>query len=235
MYGGGLPPTPVLLDRNEITRSAGEEAFFSSILTLNFKGEEHQGILKDIQVHPARRLVIHVDLQRVVATEKIRISVPLHLLNEANAKGVKEGGGIVNHLLAEVTVSCLPKDLPGYLELDIIDLELNKILHLSDIKLPAGVEMPDLTGGDDRPVVSIHVVREIVEEPLPGAVPAVEGEAAAAPGAEGAAVPAEGAAKGAAPGKDAKAAPSAPGAKPPAKEAKAPAKAPGKEKGKEKK
>ena len=183
---------------------------FSTILTLNFKGEEHQGILKDIQVHPARRLVIHVDLQRVVATEKIRISVPLHLLNEANAKGVKEGGGIVNHLLTEVTVSCLPKDLPGYLELDIVDLELNKLMHLSDVKLPAGVEIPDLIGGDDRPVVSIHIVREIVEEPLPGEVPAVEGEVAAAvPGAEGAAVPAEGAAKGAPAAAGAKAAPGA--------------------------
>lgn len=233
VYGGGQAPTPVQLDEHEIRKNAAEEAFFSSILTLSFKGEEQQGILKDIQVHPARRQVLHVDFQRVVATEKIRISVPLHLLNEVNAKGVKEGGGIVNHLLTEVTIFCLPKDLPEYLELDIIDLELNKILHLSDIKLPTGVEIPELAAGpdNDRAVVSIHLVKEVVEEPLPGEVPAVEGEAAAVvEGAEGAAAPAEGAAAGKAPAGAKGAAPVAAAAKgAPAKGA--PAKEAGKEKG----
>ena len=234
VYGGGQAPTPVLLDEHEVRKNAAEEAFFSSILTLKYKGEQQQGIIKDIQVHPARRQVLHVDLQRVLANEKIRMRVPLHLLNEANAKGVKDSGGIVNHLLMDVTISCLPKDLPEYLELDIIDLELNRILHLSDIKLPTGVDLPDLTGGPDgdRPVVSIHLVKEIVEEPLPGEVPVVEGEAAAAAeGAEGAAAaPAEGATGGKAPaGKGA--APAAKGAAPaPAKGA--PAKgAPGKDAG----
>lgn len=240
VYGGGQVPTPVLLDEHEIRKNAAEEAFFSSILTLRFKGEEQQGILKDIQVHPARRQVLHVDLQRVVATERIRISVPLHLLNEANAKGVKEGGGIVNHLLTEVTISCLPKDLPEYLELDIVNLELNKILHLSDLKLPPGVEIPELAAGpdNDRAVVSIHLVKEVIEEPLPGEVPVVEGEVAAAvEGAEGAAAPAEGAVPGKAPAGAKGAAPAgAKGAAPAAAAAKgAPAKgAPAKESGKEK-
>jgi large subunit ribosomal protein L25 len=234
VYGGGQEPTPVLLDEHEIRKNAAEEAFFSSILTLKFKGEEQQGILKDVQVHPARRQVLHVDLQRVLANEKIRISVPLHLLNEANAKGVKEGGGIVNHLLTEVTVSCLPKDLPEYLELDIVDLELNKILHLSDIRLPTGVEIPELAAGpdNDRPVVSIHLVKEIVEEPLPGELPPVEGEVAAVEGAEGAAAaPAEGAAAGKAPAAAKGAAPAAKGAAPTAPAKGAPAKDSGKEKG----
>jgi large subunit ribosomal protein L25 len=236
VYGGGQAPTPVLLDEHEVRKNAGEEAFFSSILTLKFKGEEQQGILKDIQVHPARRQVLHVDLQRVVANEKIRMSVPLHLLNEANAKGVKDKGGIVNHLLTEVTIFCLPKDLPEYLELDIVDLDLNKILHLSDIKLPTGVSIPELAGGtdNDRAVVSIHLVKEIVEEPLPGEVPVVEGEAAAVEGAEGAAAaPAEGAAAGKAPAGKA-AAPAAKGAAPAAGKG-APAKDAGGKGGKDKK
>jgi large subunit ribosomal protein L25 len=131
---------------------------------------------------------MHLDLQRVLANEKIRMTIPLHFLNQTTAKGVKDGGGIVSHLMTEVQVSCLPKDLPEFLQLDLIDLDLNGVLHLSDIKLPEGVEIPELTGGPehDRPVVSIHLVKEEVEEPVEGAAPA-EGEAAAA-----AAAPAEG-------------------------------------------
>lgn len=205
LYGGGQPPTAVQIDNKEIMRSAAEEAFFSSILTIRFNGQEQQGIVKDIQVHPARRAVLHLDLQRVLADEKIRMTVPLHFLNEAAAVGVKEAGGIVNHLLTEVTVSCLPADLPEYLALDISGLGLNQILHLSDIKLPQGVELPELTGGQDRPAVSIHLVKEIVEEPLPGAAVPVEGEAApAGEGAEAAAAAgAEGAAGAKAPAKGA--------------------------------
>lgn len=203
LYGGGKPPTPVTMDKNEVLRNVEQEAFFSSILDVRFGGEDLQAIVKDIQVHPARRAVVHLDLQRIQANEKIRMTVPLHFLNQATAKGVKEGGGVVSHLMTEVQISCLPKDLPEYLELDIIDLELNKILHLSDIKLPAGVEIPELAGGPehDQPVVSIHVVKEEVEEPVEGAVPA-EGAVAAAEGA----APAEGAAAakpGAAPAKEA--------------------------------
>jgi large subunit ribosomal protein L25 len=200
LYGGGKPPVPVLLDTNELMRNAEEEAFFSSILDVRYGGEQLQAIVKDIQVHPARRAVLHLDLQRIVATEKIRMTVPIHFLNEANAKGVKEGGGVIQHLMTEVQISCLPKDLPEFLELDILELELNKNLYLSDIRLPEGVEIPELAGGEenDRPVVSIHLVQEEVEEPVEGAAVPAEG---AVPTAEGA-PPAEGAA------------PAAPGAKP---------------------
>ncbi len=230
LYGGGKPPAAVLMDTNEVLRNAEEEAFFSSILDVNLAGEHLQAIVKDVQVHPARRAVMHLDLQRILANEKIRMTVPMHFLNEANAKGVKEGGGIVSHLITEVQISCLPKDLPEFLQLDIIDLDLNGILHLSDIKLPSGVEIPELTGGpeNDRPVVSIHLVKEEVEEPVEGAVPA-EGEVAVAEGA----APAEGAAAPSAPAK----AGAAPAAKPGAAAAPAkPGAAPAKEgKGKEKK
>jgi len=200
IYGGGQSPTAVTLDSNEVLRNAEQEAFLSSILDITIAGERLQAIVKDIQVHPAKRAVMHLDLQRILANEKIRIAIPLHFLNAANAKGVKEGGGIVSHLMTEVHITCLPKDLPEFLELDIGELDLNGILHLSDIKLPSGVEIPELAGGPEqnRPVVSIHRVKEEVEEPVEGAVPA---EGAAAAPAEGAA-PAAGAAAAAAPAKE---------------------------------
>ena len=221
LYGGGQPPAAIQLDDREIMRNAAEEAFFSSILTLRVGKDEQQGIVKDLQVHPARRAVLHVDLQRVVATEKIRMTVPLHFLNEALAHGVKEGGGIVNHLVTEVQVSCLPKDLPEFIEVDIINLKLNENLQLSEIRLPAGVEIPELAAGQDRPVVSIHVVKEVVEEPLPGEGVAAGEVPATQVSAEGAPVAGEAAKPGAAPAAGAKA--PAAGGKAPAKEA-APAK-----------
>lgn len=220
LYGGGKAPTPVQMDNNEVLRNASQEAFFSSILDLAMGGEHLQAIVKDIQVHPARRAVVHLDLQRILANEKIRMTVPLHFLNEASAKGVKDGGGIVSHLVTEVQIYCLPKDLPEFLQLDLADLELNGILHLSDIKLPEGVEIPDLAGGDehDRPVVSIHLVKEEVEEPVEGAALAA-GEAAPAEGGAAAEGATAGAAKGGAAPAKAGAAP-AKAAAAPAKEAK---------------
>lgn len=212
LYGGGQQPTPVAMDKNELLRNAEQEAFFSSILDVTLGGEHLQAIVKGIQVHPARRAIVHLDLQRILATEKIRMTIPLHFLNQASARGVKEGGGVIQHLMTEVEISCLPKDLPEFLTLDVVDLELNKNLHLSDIPLPAGVEILALAAGveNDRPVVSIHTVREEVEEVAAAAEGAVA-EGAAAP-AEGAAAPAAAAAK---PG-----APAAKAAAPAAKEAK---------------
>lgn len=205
LYGGGKPPQAVTMDGNEVLHNVAEEAFLSSILDINLGGEHMQAIVKDIQVHPAKRAVLHLDLQRVLANEKIRMTVPLHFLNEANAKGVKDGGGIVSHLMTEVQISCLPKDLPEFLELDLIDVDLNGILHLSDIRLPAGVEIPDLAPGvdNDRPVVSIHLVKEVVEEVPEGAAPA-EGEAAVAAAAPTEAAAPKEAAKEPAKGKEKK-------------------------------
>jgi large subunit ribosomal protein L25 len=188
LYGGGQPSVAVTLDDRQVLRNAAEEAFFSSILDIDLGGEHLQAIVKDIQVHPARRAVMHLDLQRVLATEKIRMTVPLHFLNQATASGVKDGGGIVSHLMTEVEISCLPKDLPEFLQLDLIDVELNGVLHLSDIKLPEGVEISDLVAGSesDRPVVSIHLVKEVAEEAAEGAA----AEVAAAPAAAKAGAPA---------------------------------------------
>lgn len=186
IYGGGKPPRSITFDRNELNRKMENESFFSSVLNVKVGPNTRQAILKDVQVHPAKRMVLHLDLQRVLADEKIRMSVPIHFLNEESAIGVKQGGGTVAHLMTEVEVTCLPANLPEYLDIDIGELELDQMLNLSDITLPEGVEISEADKEADRPVVSIHIVKVVEEEPLEGEevpegeeAPAVEGEEAA--------------------------------------------------------
>ena len=174
IYGGGKPPRALSFERNALMRNMEQEAFFSSVINVQVGDKEQPAILKDVQMHPAKRMVLHMDLQRIVATEKIRMSVPIHFLNEATAVGVKLGGGTVSHMMSEVDISCLPKNLPEYLELDIGEMELDQMLYLSDIKLPEGVEIPELTQGNDQPVVSVHILK-VAAEPEEEAV---EGEVA---------------------------------------------------------
>jgi large subunit ribosomal protein L25 len=212
MYGGDKGPQGISVDANALVKNMQQEAFFSSLVNVTLGNQKLMAIVRDYQMHPAKRVVLHLDLQRIVATEKLRISVPFHFINEALCKGVKIGGGTVSHLLSEVEISCLPADLPEYIEVDVGTMELNDMLHLSDITLPKGVEIPGLVkdGANDNAVVHVHVLRA-EEEP---AAATAEGAA------EGAAAPAADAAKaGAKP--DAKAAP-AKGAAPKA-DAKAPA------------
>lgn len=189
MYGGGEPPVGVAFDANALHRGMAEEAFLSSILDVTLDGKPLKAIVRDYQAHPAKRAILHLDLQRVVATEKLRMTVPLHFINEALSKGVKLGGASVSHLMTEIEVSCLPADLPEYIEVDVSPMELNDILHVRDLKLPSGVEIPGFVANSDTdyPVVHVHVLR-IAEEPAAEAAPAAEG-AAAAPAA-GAAAPA---------------------------------------------
>jgi len=175
LYGGGEKPLALSLDHNELLRNIEQEAFLSSVLMLKMNGGEQPAIVKDVHVHPAKRRVLHLDLQRIVADEEIRMTVPLHFLNEETAVGVKTGGGTVAHLMSEIEVTCLPKDLPEYLELDIAELQLDETLNLSDIKLPPGVTIPELTPEQDRAVVSIHIIK-VVEEPEEGEEEVPEGE-----------------------------------------------------------
>ncbi|HKZ72962.1 MAG TPA: 50S ribosomal protein L25, partial [Steroidobacteraceae bacterium] len=176
-----------------------DEKFYSSIVQLEVGKETQAAIIKDIQMHPARNVVVHVDLQRVVENEKIRIRLPIHFLNESTAPGVKVEGGVVSHMRADVEVACLPKDLPEFLELDASDMHLNDTKFLADLKVREGVVITDLVHGKNTPIISIHSPR--AEEPEPtaaeavAAVPTAEGAAAApaaagAPGAPGAAPPA---------------------------------------------
>ena len=183
VYGGDATPQSISFEANELMRNMEQEAFFSSILTVTIDGQGLQAIVRDVQVHPAKRLVWHLDLQRISATEKLRLSVPLHFLNEATAPGLKQGGGTFSHVMTEVEVTCLPKDLPEYIEVDVGHMELDDTIHLSQIKLPAGVEIPELAYGadHDHAVIALHLLRGSVADE---ASEAAAGEAPAGEAAE---------------------------------------------------
>jgi large subunit ribosomal protein L25 len=193
IYGGKGEPSNITLDQLKLLNVVGDERFYSSIITIKVDGNDQQAIVKDVQMHPAKNAVMHVDLQRVLADVAIRIHLPIHFLNQATCPGVKTEGGQVSHLKSDVEISCLPKDLPEALEVDMAGMHLNDTIFLKDIKVPPGVTIPELATGRDIPVVSIHAPR--AEEPE-----AVVAEAAAAaPAADAKAAPAG----------DAKAAPAA--------------------------
>jgi len=201
LYGAHKQAQPLVLDQQNLLTMIADERFYSSIVRLKIGEATEDAIIKDVQMHPAKNLVVHVDLQRVVENERIRIRLPIHFKGESISPGVKTQGGVVSHMRADVEVSCLPRDLPEFLELDLSGMSLNETKFLADIPLPAGLSIPELTQRN-APVVSIHAPR--AEEPEPvaaeaaAAVPA-EGAAPAAPGAPGAA-PAAPAAGAAAPG-----------------------------------
>lgn len=167
IYGGATEPLAISLDQNDVLKRLENEAVYSHVLTIKLPDREEKAILKALQRHPSRPVVNHMDFQRVSATERIRVHVPLHFLNETSCPGVKKGG-IVSHNLVDVEVSCLPKDLPEFIELDLAGLDLGQVLHLSDIKTPAGVEIIALSHGPehDLQVVAVQSPRsgEVVEE-----------------------------------------------------------------------
>ena len=163
VYGGGKDPLMIALDHNDLLKHLEHEAFYSHVLSVDVGGARESCVLKDVQRHPARPIIMHLDLQRVRADEKIRMHVPLHFENESIAPGVKQGGAVSHHL-SEVDVSCLPKDLPEYIAVDMGAMGLNDALHLSQLKLPAGVELVALAHGDDALVVSVHTARAQIEE-----------------------------------------------------------------------
>ena len=181
IYGAGRPPRALVFDHNRVILKLENESFYSSILNIKVGEKSQAAILKDVQRHPARPQVMHMDFQRIVEDEEIKMLVPIHFDGEDVAPGVKDGGGKVSHLITELEIVCLPKHLPEYLEIDVSELELDAMLKMSDIKLPEGVSVPALAQGEeaDRPVVSIHIIKEVVieeeEELEPGEVP-VEGE-----------------------------------------------------------
>lgn len=165
LYGAGADPLALSLNHNELQRNLEHEAFYSHILNINVGKQTHQAILKDIQRHPSKRQIMHLDLQRVSANHEIRVHVPLHFTNEASAVGVKLGG-VLSHHIVDVEVDCLPKDLPEFIEVDVGALEMGATLHLSDLKLPQGVKIVALSHGPehDKQVASIHHAR-VSEEP----------------------------------------------------------------------
>lgn len=184
LYGGGEDPLPLSLDHNELLRNLEHESFYSHILNVNVGKKSHQAILKDIQRHPARRQVLHLDLQRVRADEEVRVHIPLHFLNEETAVGVKQGGVLSRHLI-DVEIDCLAKDLPEFIEIDVGELGIGDSIHLSELKVPGGVKIVALSHGAeyDQQVVSIHHAR-VSEEPEEAAEEAAETPEAEAKGKE---------------------------------------------------
>src|ERR1700722_12904155 len=193
LYGGRGEPMNVVLDHQQLLTLIDNEKFYCSIINLNLDSQSQPAIVRDVQMHPARNAVVHVDLQRVIENEKLKIHLPIHFKGEASAPGVKVQGGIVSHLIQDIEVSCLPKDLPDFLELDLSSMNLNDTKHLSDIPLPDGVTIPALAHQNPT-VVSVHSPR--VAEPEPEAAAAAAEGAAAAPAAGATAAATEGAAAG---------------------------------------
>lgn len=194
VYGGSAEPQPIELDHNALMHALRNEAFHSSILTMKLGPDAQQVLLRDVQMHPFRKEVLHVDFQRVDANRKIHMRVPLHFMNGENSPAVKLAGAIISHVMTEVDVSCLPKDLPEFIDVDLSQLALNESVHVTDLKLPPGVTAVPRAGMN--PVVASAIIPKIiveVEEVAPeaeaGAVPAEGEEAAAAaekPGEKGA-------------------------------------------------
>jgi len=189
IYGAGRPPRSLSFDHNKVLRQLENESFYSSILNIKVGDKSQAAVVKDIQRHPARPIVMHIDLQRIVEDEEIKMNIPIHYIGEDVAPGVKAGGS-VSHLITDVEVQCLPKYLPEYFEVDVSNLELDEMLHLSDLKVPEGVEIPELAQGPehDQAIVSIQVIKVVeIEEDVEDE--AAEGEEAE--GEEGAADDAE--------------------------------------------
>ncbi len=179
VYGGSAEPESLTVDHNELIKQLEHEAFYSSILTLEVGGKKSKAVLKDLQRHPYKPKVLHMDLQRVDPKEKLHMHVPLHFIGDDVAPGVK-AGGLLSHSMTDLEVSCLAKDLPEYLEVDVSSMEIGDVLHISDVKLPKGVESVALSHGPDHdlPVATMHKTRGASEEA------AAEGEGAEEGGEE---------------------------------------------------
>ncbi|ABB73898.1 50S ribosomal protein L25/general stress protein Ctc [Nitrosospira multiformis] len=172
IYGGENPAQPIELDHNNLYHQLKLEAFHASILTMSVEGQKEKVLLRDIQMHPFKPQVLHIDFQRVASNKKIHMKVPLHFINEDIAPGVKLAGGLVSHVLTELDVSCLPKDLPEFISVDVGELAAGNTIHLSNLQLPEGVEIPALMKGEDLPVATIAIPRGVAAEEAAGGVAA---------------------------------------------------------------
>ena len=191
VYGGTTAPQPIELDHNALIHALRNEAFHSSILTMKVDGSSTQVLLRAVQMHPFRHEVLHVDFQRIDAARKIHMKVPLHFVNEAESPAVKTQGAVVSHVMTEIDIACLPKDLPEFILVDLSALDTSQPLHVSSVQLPSGVTI--VTRGSGDPVVATAVVPKAIVEAEPTAA---EGEAAAAaPAADAKAGDAKGADK----------------------------------------
>ena len=168
IYGGGEDPTAITFEHDKLMHNLENEAFYSHILTIDVGGKPQKVILRELQRHPYKPTVLHMDLLRVREDTEINVHVPLHFINEDTCHGVKLEGGVISHNFVELEVSCLPKDLPEFIEIDMQDFKLNESIHLSGIKVPKGVTIVELSHGEghDHTVASVHVKRAVEEEPI---------------------------------------------------------------------
>jgi large subunit ribosomal protein L25 len=173
VYGGTAAPMNISLDHNALYHALKKEAFHSSILDLEVDGKAEKVLLRDFQMHAYKQLVLHVDFQRVDATHKIHVKVPLHFINAEVSPAVKLNGGIISHVTTELDVSCLPGDLPEFVEVDLSNMDVGQSLHLSDIKLPKGVSAVQ-HGGDENPTIATASIPAGKVEAA-GETPAAEG------------------------------------------------------------
>lgn len=172
VYGGSAEATLIELDHNALWHAIKKEAFHSSVLDMELAGKEHKVLLRDVQMHPFKQLVLHIDFQRVNENTKLDMKVPLHFSGEENSPAIKTDGCIANHVVTEIEVRCLPKDLPEFIAVDLSGLKKGSSLHLADIALPKGVTA--VTHGKNNPVIVSVVVIAAAEAPA---------DAAAAPAA----------------------------------------------------
>lgn len=160
LYGGNADAVSLTLDHDKIINAADHEGFYTHILTLHIDGKKHQAILKDVQRHPFKPKITHLDFQRVSAKEELHTNLPIHFLGE---EAVKKAGGVVVHQMNEIEISCLPKDLPEYIEVNVEGLEIGDNIHLSQITAPKGVTFVELTRGEDHDPVLVTVSKPKAE------------------------------------------------------------------------
>jgi large subunit ribosomal protein L25 len=164
VYGAGKDSASITLAHKDVVKALKNESFYTQIIKLDIDGKAEQVVVKDIQRHPFKPLIMHMDFLRIKAGEKITMQVPLHFIGEDVAPGLKQGGGIFSHLVTEVEIICLPKDLPEFIEVDVSNLELDQLLHLSDIKASDAITFNALAHDNDLAIVSIHKPRGVAED-----------------------------------------------------------------------
>lgn len=164
LYGGETKPVMLAVDHYHLAKLLENEAFYSHILTIELDGKPEQAVLKDLQRHPYKPRLMHMDFLRITGKEKISMHVPLHFTGEDKCPGVKLDKGIITHLVTELEVRCLPKDLPEFIEVDLSELRTGESVHVSDIKLPSGVESSELVHGNDLALANVQIPRAAIEE-----------------------------------------------------------------------
>ncbi len=188
VYGTGKDPVAITLLQKDVQHELPNEDFYSQVLSLNIDGTSEDVLLRDIQHHPYKQEVMHMDFIRIDQKQVVHVHTPLHFIGEDVAPGVKTEGGVISHMMMEVEMECLPKNIPQHIEVDLSEMHLGDIIHLSDLKLPAGVEILALKHGEeyDTAVVSLHARKVAAEEEETEAPEAAaEGDEAAEEGGEG--------------------------------------------------